>query len=139
MIRYEDLSIDPFRTTDNLLKFLDLSPNKLIDRWIEKHTQVYRNSTISSVKDMSRNVHSNKGSSNETTLIKHHTGTARNSKATAFNWRTEMGDKYVSDVQRLCHNPMKMLGYNMMTNIRRNIHDNQFPLITKTSKDVWPY
>ena len=139
MIRYEDLSIDPFRTTDNLLKFLDLSPNKLIDRFIEKHTQAYRNSKISSVKSMSRNVYSNKGSSKGRRLIKHHHGTVRNSKATAFNWRTEMEDKAISDVQRVCHKPMRMLGYNLMTNISRNKYDKQFPLITKTSNEIWLY
>ena len=88
---------------------------------------------------MSRNVDPNKLSSNKRKLIKHGHHTARNSTATAFNWRTEMKDKDVSDIQRLCHNPLRMLGYNVMTNIRQNIYDNQFPLIAKTSKEIWPF
>ena len=139
LIRYEDLSIDPFRTTDSLLKFLDLSPNKLIDRFIEKHTQTHRNSKRFFVKSMSRNVHSNKGSSKEKKLIWHKYGTVTNSKDNVFRWRTKMEDKAISDVQRVCEKPMRMLGYNLMTNINQNKYDNHFPLITKTSKEIWHY
>ena len=48
LIRYEDLSVDPFGTTDHLLKFLDLAPNKLIETFIEQHTQTSRNTTETS-------------------------------------------------------------------------------------------
>ena len=139
LIRYEDLSINPFRTTDKLLKFLDLSTNKLIERFIEQYTQTFRDDKRTSVTYLSRNINGIKASSKGKKPIKHFYKTARNSKATAFNWRTEMEDKYISNVQGACHNPMRMLGYNLMRNIPRNKYDNQFPLITKLSKEIWPY
>ena len=43
LIRYEDLSLDPFNSTDNLLRFLDLPPNRLIENFIEEHTMITRN------------------------------------------------------------------------------------------------
>jgi len=42
LIRYEDLSLEPFATTDRLLQFLDLKPNKLIDQFLESHTKTKR-------------------------------------------------------------------------------------------------
>ena len=42
LIRYEDLSLEPFSTTDRLLEFLDLKPNKLIDQFLESHTKTKR-------------------------------------------------------------------------------------------------
>ena len=42
LIRYEDLSLDPFTTTDSLLEFLELKPNKLIEQFLESHTKTQR-------------------------------------------------------------------------------------------------
>ena len=47
LIRYEDMSVDPFGTTDKLLKFLDFSPSNLIEKFVEGHTKTTRNSAIS--------------------------------------------------------------------------------------------
>ncbi len=50
MNRYEDLSLDPFRTTDQLLKYLDLNPNKLIESYLESHTNSKRSGKPTVVK-----------------------------------------------------------------------------------------
>ncbi len=50
MIRYEDLSLDPFRTTDQLLKYMDLKPNKLIESYLESHTNSKRSGKPTLVK-----------------------------------------------------------------------------------------
>lgn len=116
LIRYEDLSLDPYVQTDRLLKFLDLSPNKLIEKFIEDHTETSR--------------HSLKYRRNPYT-------TFRDSKTTAFLWKKTMKEEDVLNVQMACKEPMEMLGYNMMKNISRNKEDNEFPIIVKSSQDLW--
>ncbi len=42
LLRYEDLSLDPYGVTDALLKFLDLPPSPALDRYILAHTGAVR-------------------------------------------------------------------------------------------------
>ena len=135
LIRYEDMSVDPFGTTDKLLKFLDFSPSNLIEKFVEGHTKTTRNSAIST-----ENINSD--TTPKSTNSKHPKSeaysTSKNSKATAFKWKKQMKSKDILKVQRVCKKPMRMLGYNPMPNIVENRNDDNFPLIVKTSKEVWP-
>jgi uncharacterized protein YhfF len=49
LVRYEDLSLEPFDTVDRILAFLELEPNKLIDQFLETHTQTQRKGSFCSV------------------------------------------------------------------------------------------
>lgn len=42
MVRYEDLSLEPYETMDNILQFLELEPSPLIDKFLESHTLIQR-------------------------------------------------------------------------------------------------
>ena len=43
LVRYEDLCIDPFETTNDLLRFLELPNHKLIEEFIKGRTRSSRN------------------------------------------------------------------------------------------------
>ena len=61
-----------------------------------------------------------------------------NSKDMTFNWRTKLNKEDILNVQSKCINPMKILGYNQMTNISRSSrNDDTFPIIVKHYKDLW--
>ena len=139
LIRYEDLSVDPFGTTDHLLKFLDLAPNKLIETFIEQHTQTSRNTTETSTItanaiDTTTTLKDEKSKQGSNSLPY---GTTRNSKSTAFKWKKKMKYKDISKVQKVCKKPMRMLGYNPMTDIIGNRDDDDFPIIVKSSQEIW--
>jgi len=135
LIRYEDLSMDPFETVDNLLQFLDLSPNKLIENYIEEHTQTSRDATSSSTSTSNMDTTMKDGKAMQVRSLPY--STSRNSKATAFLWKKKMKNKDILKVQRVCKKPMRMLGYNPMTNIVGNKDDDDFPLIVKSSEELW--
>ena len=133
------MSLDPFGTTDNLLKFLDLAPNKLIEKFIEQHTQTSRDSTTSSsslstAKDDTTTKLKEQSMQDQPNLAY---STSKNSKATAFKWKKTMKSKDILKVQRVCKKPMRMLGYNPMTHISENKIDDSFPIIVKSSNELW--
>ena len=134
MIRYEDMSVDPFGTTDKLLDFLDFAPNDLIEKFLEEHTKTVRSTTISST---IHNVDTTTKENNSKESKSNAYSTSRNSKATAFKWKKKMKSKDILKVQRVCKKPMRMLGYNPMPNIIENKNDDNFPLIVKTAEELW--
>ena len=134
MIRYEDLSVDPFGTTDELFKFLDLSPNKLIEKFVEGHTQTSREGTLSTTTKSAYSTSKKLKPMQDNSLPY---STSRNSKVTAFLWKKKMKSKDILKVQKVCKKPMKMLGYNPMTNINVNRENEDFPLIVKSSQEIW--
>ena len=139
LIRYEDLSVDPFGTTDHLLKFLDLAPNKLIETFIEQHTQTSRNyietTTFSTNKIDTTTLSKQYKSKQDSNSLPY--GTSRNSKVTAFKWKQKMKYKDILKVQKVCKKPMRMLGYNAITNIVENRENDEFPIIVKTAQELW--
>ena len=137
LIRYEDLSIDPFGTSDDLFKFLDLSPNKATEKFIKKHTQASRNLTLSERSNkIDNNLRPEKLTQDKAILYGPY-GTFRNSRSTVFSWKKNMKSKDILHVQHVCRKPMKMLGYNPMINVAKNRDDDNFPLIVKSTQDVW--
>ena len=142
LVRYEDLSLDPFGTTDKLLKFLDLAPSKLIEKFIEHQTEASRNDSLSSTSLETKGqvipyTKDNKSWEEKQDHL-HKYSTHRNSKATAFKWTTTMKSRDILKVQRACKQPMMMLGYNLMTELSKKKRDVGFPLIYKSSEEIWP-
>ena len=140
LIRYEDLSVDPFGTTDKLFRFLDIAPNKLIEKFLEQHTQTTRNAEISTlatnkIDTTAKDDKSQQDKSQQDKSLPY--STSRDSKATAFKWKKKMKSKDILKVQRACKKPMRILGYNPMTNIVGNRDDEDFPLIVKSSEELW--
>ena len=127
MIRYEDLGIDPFGTVDEMFKFLGLPPHRLIDKFIEEHTQISRSNLLATTGIKLETAGEQEKAMKERRAKPR--GTTRNSKATVFLWKNLMKTEDILEVQRLCKTPMRILGYNPMTNINNNRIDDNFPLI----------
>ena len=99
--------MDPFNSTDNLLRFLDLPPKKLIENFIEEHTMITRkgHSLINSTKQSPKQIKT------DWSMM-----TIRNSRETVFKWRQKMKKEDILNVQKYCQSPMSLLGYNLISN-----------------------
>jgi hypothetical protein len=106
-MRYEDLCLKLNETVDALLDFLDLSRHKSIEEFI------------------SMNTHENPKSKGWQFTY----STKRKTSDMAFEWRKHIKNNEIYDVQRFCEKPMKILGYNSMTNISINKLDDRYPLV----------
>ena len=95
------------------MNFLDLSPNRLIDKFCKDHTD----------KDV---------------RLSDPYSTTRNSKHTASKWVKLLSVGDISSVQKACAEPMKLLGYNFMSNIPRDKKNNKFSTLSKSAKELWP-
>ena len=128
-------------TTDKLLKFLDLAPSKLIEKFIEHQTEASRNDSSSSSylgtnKQFIPSTKDERPREKQPNLL-HTYSTPKNSKAAAFKWMKTMKSKDILKVQRVCKEPMMMLGYNLLTQLSQNKRNGSFPLIVKSSEEVW--
>ena len=113
VVRYEDMCLHPHATISRLLNFLDLSGNKVIENFIDQHT---------TVEQRNGNPYSTK----------------RDSKYTAFKWTKLLKTKEISRIQNVCSNPMKILGYNIMQNIRVDKRNKDFSILVKSAQELWP-
>ncbi|XP_033222948.1 carbohydrate sulfotransferase 4-like isoform X2 [Belonocnema kinseyi] len=105
IVRYEDLSVDPYEYVKDLYKFygLDLHPN--IKRYLDTHTKTDYGAVSS---------------------------TFRNSKAAPFHWRTDLDFEEVQEIQDACSVAMQLWGYVQAVNAT---HQKYFNPITNFSLD----
>ena len=114
LVRYEDLSMDPYRNAQDILRFLDLPQDPRIEQFLEKHTKGDK-------KVPKRNFNYN---------------TFRNSSATAFAWRSKIDHDYSEEIQRMCKNLMEVLGYKLFQS-ESELRDIQVNALSKTKKEIW--
>ena len=114
VVRYEDMCIHPHATITRLLNFLDLSGNTFIEKFIDQHT---------TVEQRNGNPYS----------------TRRDSKYTAFKWTKLLKSEEISGIQKVCSDPMKTLGYNIMQNIPVDKRNKEFSILVKSAQELWPY
>jgi len=107
-IRYEDLCMKTSEVVGTLLKFLDLSKNILIDKFIKDHTQANPTHPWDSY------------------------STTRISRNMAFGWRNTLSDYHIRKIQDMCKEPMNKLGYLPMKNISINKLDPSYQLINES-------
>ncbi|XP_012288506.1 carbohydrate sulfotransferase 4 isoform X2 [Orussus abietinus] len=84
ILRYEDLSLEPYWHVQNLYEFYGLEFHENVKRFLDTHTKSDAGGVSS---------------------------TFRNSKATPFHWRNDLGFKEVDEIQRKCTTAMKYWGY----------------------------
>ena len=108
------MCLKPHEVVKRLMNFLDLSSKALITNFIDQHTQL------------------------EGTKEENPYGTKRNSKYTAFKWIKFLKTDHISSIQKACSAPMKLLGYNLMTNIAADKKNNDFPILVKSATELWP-
>ena len=113
VVRYEDMCLHPHVTISRLLNFLDLSGNTSIENFIDQHTRVEKRNG---------NPYS----------------TRRDSKYTAFKWTKLLKTREISRIQKVCSDPMKTLGYNIMQNIRVDKRNKDFSILVKSAQELWP-
>jgi len=88
-VRYEDLSVEPHKSVQELFQFfgLDFHPN--IQRFLDTHTKVNAGGVSS---------------------------TYRNSKSAPFHWRKDLTHSEVRAIQRACGPAMHYWGYRRAAN-----------------------
>ena len=98
------------------MAFLDLQKSWSIDHFIQNHTN---------------------GKNSSVTIERHGpVNTVRNSSREVFKWRNKIQEKDVSEIQELCGDSMKTLGYNPMTNIQSNRINESYALIKPLPADL---
>ena len=110
LVRYEDIALNPKEVSDELLNFLDLRESSYVNNFIQSHT----NANITSTE-------------NRKPRITY--GTVRNSTKEAFEWRNNIMPEDILAVQTKCNEPMDILGYNAMTDVRKNQFDENYELM----------
>ena len=115
LVRYEDISLNPEKASDELMDFLDLRKSSNVRNFILSHTNG-RNSSV----EIQRSGPVN---------------TVRNSTEETFQWKDKMPVKDIFDIQTMCAESMNVLGYNPMTNINVNRLDENYELLKSLSPD----
>lgn len=110
VLRYEDLSLDPFGTTNRLVQFLGFqSIPPETETFLNTHTSV-----IGNVRDKYR-----------TQGVDYPYSTFRNSSITATSWRLQMSFKRVALLQTTCQAALTGLGfysYSTVASLRSNVN-----------------
>ena len=126
LVRYEDMVIDPYGTSDEIFKFLRLPPHRLIEDYIKKHTNKIRDGTKSThIYNPKKNLrkkskrekmldylkrHYNKVPSKHSSLYVHSTS-RKDPVARTYLWTKEMKREGIDKIQNACEKPMKTLKY----------------------------
>ncbi|XP_024943302.1 carbohydrate sulfotransferase 5 isoform X3 [Cephus cinctus] len=100
VVRYEDLSVDPYRYVQDLFTFYGLDFHSNVKLFLDTHTK----NDVGGV-----------------------SSTYRNSKAAPFHWRTDFDFETVEKIQRVCADAMALWGYVMAVNAT---HQKDFNPIT---------
>lgn len=88
VLRYEDLSLDPFNVTEKVLRFYGLPFHENVNTFLTSHTQTNIGDGLS---------------------------VYRNSKKTPFQWVKHMHFSEVQSIQSECSEAMSMFGYKQLT------------------------
>lgn len=83
-LRYEDLSLDPYQITQDILHFMGLSFHPSVKDFLDSHTTVNVGGVSS---------------------------TYRNSKSTAFHWKSDLNYTEIQYIEDSCSEAMKLWGY----------------------------
>ena len=100
LVRYEDLSLYPFKETDAVFNFLGLQKTMNIEKYIEEHTFSKREDEDHPEDHQDRKK-----------VKRSPFSTKKDSKATAFAWKQELTFEDTLKIQRVCSKPMKAFGY----------------------------
>jgi len=111
-VRYEDTALDPYRTAEDIYKFVGLKMTDHVLDWIRKNTGVKENSTESNVKSMTED-------RKIAFWIKRQSrnpwGHARVSSTIVQKWASNLPYVEVTNIQEVCRETMAACGYKMVT------------------------
>ncbi|XP_034185620.1 carbohydrate sulfotransferase 4 isoform X2 [Osmia lignaria lignaria] len=100
VVRYEDLSVDPYKHVKELYNFYGLDFHINVKKFLDTHTK----NDVGGV-----------------------SSTFRNSKVAPFHWRTDLDFEEVDEIQRVCAAAMRLWGYVMASN---SSHQKEFDPLT---------
>ncbi|XP_077266161.1 carbohydrate sulfotransferase 5 isoform X2 [Temnothorax americanus] len=100
VVRYEDLSVDPYEHVKELYNFYGLNFHVNVKRFLDTHTK----NDVGGV-----------------------SSTFRNSKVAPFHWRADLDFEEVREIQKVCATAMRLWGYVMALN---STHQKDFDPIT---------
>ncbi|XP_018300839.1 carbohydrate sulfotransferase 5 isoform X2 [Mycetomoellerius zeteki] len=100
VVRYEDLSVDPYKHVQELYNFYGLNFHINVKKFLDTHTK----NDVGGV-----------------------SSTFRNSKVAPFHWRTDLDFEEVHEIQKVCATAMRLWGYVMALN---STHQKDFDPIT---------
>ncbi|XP_008560063.1 carbohydrate sulfotransferase 5-like, partial [Microplitis demolitor] len=101
VLRYEDLSLDPFNEAEKMFEFYGLTFHPDVKSYLETHTKNNSGGQFS---------------------------TFRDSKTAPFHWRNDLNFVEVEEIQRVCATAMKLWGYVLAVN---ETHQKEFNPILK--------
>lgn len=101
VVRYEDLSVEPYKYVKDLCAFYGLDFHSNVKRFLDTHTK----SDVGGV-----------------------SSTFRNSKVAPFHWRTDLDFEEVDEIQRVCAPAMRLWGYVEAINAT---HQKEFDPLTE--------
>ncbi|CAH1265498.1 carbohydrate sulfotransferase 3-like [Branchiostoma lanceolatum] len=110
LVRLEDIAMSPFRMVQKLYAFVGIPPHKAVFRWLKDNTNVTKR-----IKDP----HSPRG----------------NLKETASSWRDRLTLSAVENIQEVCGDAMKLLGYKIVKD-KRQLRNNSISLVRKLDAPV---
>ena len=123
LLRYEDLCFDPYGTVDKLLIFLAHQPKdilnilELVDQYVQSHTGKTRSGQII---EISQKIHDDP------------MGTVKNSALKALEWKTNIRESLLLEIEEKCENPIKELGYAIGA-------QKKDQTLIKSAIEVWPF
>ncbi len=120
LIRFEDLSMYPYTTVENLINFLGLSWQRTIERFLRSHTQMTREDEGKPL-----HIHLKKKKVNPY-------GTIRNSRETTFKWADTMIKSKIANIEQECQKPMASLGFELFDKVDNGNY------VSKQLSDIWP-
>ena len=134
LVRYEDLSLDPFGVTDEILSFLKLPMMPQVENFLETHTGSNRQETALK---KGQNVTFKEIKEAMEDKANPYSTTAANSRAVPFLWTQTMAEEKMFEVQNVCKKAMDLYGYKRLKN-SQDFKVDSIDLLTKTSEEIWP-
>lgn len=113
VIRYEDLALNPLKSSQALFDFFGLPFHKNVENFIATHTQTPKPKNT------------------------YWSSTIRNSTETVFKWTERLSFETVEKIQNDCHGAMKLWGYKLAKS--EDELKNDFVPITEYNLDATTY
>ena len=113
LVRYEDVTSNPYRIMEKIFGFLGLDYPIGIDKHIAEHTGMLKNHGRTRIKGGGDGYNSN-------------------SAQNAFQWRTKLTKQDIDSIEKHCSAILDKLGYARYRNIKRNSD-----ILAKSLSEIW--
>ena len=116
LIRFEDMTLQPYRAAKDILRFLRLPWHSHIRSFLNSHLQPQ----LIKIEENFFNTY------------------RRNSREVAFAWRDKLDFEQVREIQNVCQASMDILGYHPFQT-KLEITDKDVKVLVTERQNVWPF